>query len=103
MHSSKKVKKHSIKLLEWIRKYGGYWWLVCTPGDDRMNMDIARKIITSLAKNGLYEMIFVFLTVHREEAFIKNMISYMNLELMLEQIEHKGLDQIVRMIDENLR
>ena len=74
MRSSKKMKKHSIKLLEWIRKYGGYWWLVCTPGDNRMNMDIARKIITSLAKNGLYEMIFVFLTpggrVYQKSALI---------------------------------
>ena len=103
MRSSKNMKKHSIKLLEWIRKYGGYWWLVCTPGDNRMNMDIARKIITSLAKNGLYEMIFVFLTVHREEEFIKNLLSYLNLDLMLEEIKHKNLDQIVRMIDENLQ
>ena len=103
MHSNKKVKKQIIKLLEWIRKYGGYWWLVCTPGDNRMNMDTARKIIKSLAKNGLYEMIFVFFTVHREEEFIKNLLSYLNLELMLEEIKHQDLDRIVRMIDENLQ
>ena len=39
----------------------------------------------------------------RNEEFVKHMLSYMTLDLMLEEIKHKGLDQIVRMIDENLR
>lgn len=103
MRKNKKAKKRSRKLLKWIRKYGGYWYLICTPGDGHMNMDIARNIINSLAKNGFYEMIFVFFTVHREEEFVKNMTSYMNLDLMLEEIKHKDLSHIVRMMDENLQ
>ncbi len=103
MQRSRKTKKRSRKLLKWIQRYGGYWYLICTPGDSHMNMVVAKNIINSLAKNGLDEMIFVFLTVHRNEEFVKHMLSYMTLDLMLEEIKHKGLDQIVRMIDENLR
>ncbi len=103
MSRSRKGKKRCRKLLKWIQKYGGYWKLICTPGDGHMDMDIARNIIKSLAKSGLYEMIFVFFTVHREEEFIKKMISFMSLDLMLEEIKHNDPEQIVRMIDENLQ
>ncbi len=103
MRRSRKMKKRSRKLLKWIRKYSGYWYLICTPGDSHMNIVTARNIIKSLAKNRLHELIFVFLTVHRDEEFVKHMLSYMNLDLMLEEMRHKDLDQIVRMIEEYLR
>ena len=49
--------------MKWIDRYSGYWQLICTPGIGRMNMVAARNIIHCLARNGLYEYIFVFLTV----------------------------------------
>ena len=103
MLGNRKDKKRSRKLLKWIRRYSGYWWLICTPGDSHMNMMVARNIIKSLAKNGLYELIFVFLTVHRDQEFIKSMLSFMNLDLMLHEIEQNGMDEIVRMIEEHLQ
>ncbi len=103
MHKNRKGKKRSRKLLKWIKRYGGYWDLLCTPGDSHMNMAAARNIIKSLAKNGLYELIFVFLTVHRNEEFVKHMLQYINLDLMLEEIKHKDMDQVVQMIDGHLR
>lgn len=103
MLERRKAKKRCRKLLKWIRRYGGYWWLICTPGDEHMNMTVARNIIRSLAKNGLYEFIFVFLTVHREKEFVKNLSSYISLDLMLEEIRHKDMNEIVQMIDEHLR
>jgi len=103
MLGNRKDKKRSRKLLKWIRRYSGYWWLICTPGDSHMNMAVAGNIIKSLAKNGLYEFIFVFLTVHRDEEFVKNMLPFLNLDLMLEEIKHKGMDEIVQMIEEHLQ
>lgn len=95
--------RRSRKLLKWISRYSGYWHLICTPGGEHMNMVTARNIIKCLAKNGLYEVIFVFLSVHREEEFVKNMLSYVSLDLMLEEIQHNGMDGILRMLDEHLR
>ena len=66
--------RRSIKLLKWISRYSGYWHLICTPGDEHMNMVTARNIVKCLARNGLYEFIFVFLSVHREEEFVKSML-----------------------------
>ena len=103
MLENRKYKRRSRKLLKWIKRYSGYWWLICTPGDSHMNMIVARNIIKSLAKNGLHELIFVFLTVHRDQKFIKSMLSYMNLDLMLHEIEQNGMDEIVRMIEEHLQ
>ena len=68
-----------------------------------MNMVAARNIIHCLARNGLYEFIFVFLSVHREEEFVKSMLSFVSLDLMLKEIQHNGMDGIVRMLDEHLR
>lgn len=56
MQGSRKTKKRSRKLLKWIQRYGGYWYLICTPGDSHMNMVVAKNIIKSLAKYGLYEI-----------------------------------------------
>lgn len=93
----------SKKLLKWISRYSGYWQLICTPGDDRMTMAVARNIIKCLARNGLYEYIFVLLTVHREKEFVKSMLSFISLDLLFEEIQHNGMDGIIRMLDEYLR
>jgi hypothetical protein len=66
-------------------------------------MAVTRNIIHSLAENGLHEFIFVLLTVHREKEFLKNLSSYLSLDLMLEEIGRQDMDEIVRMLDENLR
>ena len=95
--------RRSRKLLKWISRYSGYWQLICTPGDEHMNMVTAGNIIKCLARSGLYEYIIVFLTVHREEAFIKSMLSFVSLDLLQEELKHKNMDEIVRMLDEHLR
>lgn len=102
MHRNKKAGKRSRKLQKWIQRYGGYWQLICTPGCD-LDMAVTRNIIHSLAKSGLHEFIFVLLTVHREKEFLKNLSSYLSLDLMLEEIGRQDMDEIVRMLDENLR
>lgn len=102
MHRNKKAGKRSRKLLKWIQRYGGYWQLICTPGCD-LDMAVTRNIIHSLAENGLHEFIFVLLTVHREKEFLKNLSSFLNLDLMLEEIMRQDMDEIVRILDENLR
>lgn len=103
MMGNRSKRKRSRKLLKWISRYSGYWHLICTPGDEHMNMVTARNIIKCLARNGLHEYIFVFLTVHREEEFIKNMLSFVSLDLLLEELKHKDMDELVRMLDEHLR
>ena len=102
MHKNKKAGKRSRKLLKWIQRYGGYWQLICTSDCD-LDMAVTRNIIHSLAKSGLHEFIFVLLNVHREKEFIKNLSSHLSLDLMLEEIRHQDMDEIVRMLDENLR
>lgn len=103
MIGNRKGRKRSRKLLEWICRYSGYWHLICTPGDEHLNMMTARNIIKCLARNGLYEFIFVFLTVHRDEEFIKSMLSFISLDLLLDEVKHNGMDGLIRLLDEHLR
>ena len=59
--------KQTIRFLEWIKKYPGWWHLICTPNDKHMNISIMYTLIKYLAKEQLYEIIFVLLMVHIKE------------------------------------
>lgn len=54
-----KRNKEVIRFLKWIRRYNGWWYLICNPGDEHMNPDMMKLLITKLAKESFYEMIVV--------------------------------------------
>lgn len=70
----------SIKLLDWIQQYGGWWYLLCTPGDPNLTLSLTQTMIQSLAEQGLDELIFVLLMVHRKEPFMEHVFEYMLLD-----------------------
>lgn len=61
-----------IKFLKWIKKYNGWWQLICEAGNEHMNLDMMRLLIKQLAKESFYEIIFVLLEVHKNEEFMKS-------------------------------
>lgn len=74
--------KQTIHFLKWIKKYSGWWYLICTPNDEHMNMSIMKTLIKNLEKEGFYEVIFVLLMVHRNESFMQHIYEYMLLEII---------------------
>lgn len=82
IHSHKRD-KHTGQVLEWILKYPGWWFLICTPGDEHMNPEMMRLLIDRLAEEQFYEIILVLLSVHRDEAFMKPVFKGMLLEMVL--------------------
>lgn len=81
-HLSKRD-KHTVRFLEWILKYPGWWFLICTPGDEHMNLEMMKMLIDRLAKEQFYEIIFVLLMVHRNEAFMDPVFKTLLLEMIL--------------------
>jgi len=79
----KRRDKHTIRFLKWIRKYPGWWYLICTPGDEHMTIDMMQMLVKRLAKEQFYEIIFVLLTVHKNAGFMKNVFDFMMLESIL--------------------
>ena len=77
-------KKGAVRLLEWIKQYPGWWYLICTPGEEHMNLDMMRRIIRHLAQESLYEIVFVLLTVHRDAPFMKNFYVFSWLDCLIE-------------------
>ena len=71
--------KHTIRFLKWIRRYSGWWYLICTPDDEHMNLDMMKMLIQRLAKEQFYEIIFVLLTVHRNA--IDSTFKYLLLDI----------------------
>ena len=90
--------KHTVCLLNWIKKYPGWWYLICTPDDEHMNIDMMKMLIGRLAKEQFYEIIFVLLTVHRNAVFIDSVFKTMLLEMILTgwKGEVKGKEQFIR-------
>ena len=78
-----KRNKQTIRFLEWIRRYPGWWYLICTPGDEHMDIVMMKSLMERLSKEGFYEMIFVLLTVHRNAGFMDSVFKTMLLELIL--------------------
>ena len=74
---------YTIGLLQWIRRYPGWWYLICTPDDEHMDFETMRKIVEQLAKEQFYEIIFVALTVHRKTNFMDITFKTMLIEMIL--------------------
>ena len=89
--------RQTIRFLKWIRQYSGWWYLICTPGEEHMNMEMMKMLIERLAKEQFYEIIFVLLTVHRDADFMDNVFKYMLLEMILAgwKGEVKGKEQFI--------
>ncbi len=76
--------RQAVWVLRWIRKYPGWWHLICTPDDERMNMGMMSKLIRHLEQQQLYELIMVLLMVHRNTGYVRNALYYMTLEVVTE-------------------
>lgn len=97
MEHQTKRDKHTVRFLQWVRKYPGLWYLICTPGDEHMNLDMMKMLIGRLAKEQFYEIIFVLLMVHRNEAFMDTVFKTMLLDMILAgwKGEIKDKEQII--------
>lgn len=92
----------SLQFLKWIDKNKGYWYLICTPGEEHMTIDMMKKLIVMLAEESYYEMIFVLLMVHRNESFIKSTQQFLLLELLITGWKEGKKDKIVNFIIKDL-
>ena len=86
----------TVRFLKWIREYPGWWYLICTPDDEHMTIDMMQMLIKRLAKEQFYEIIFVLLTVHKNSGFMKNIFDFILLEMMIKGWNGKGKKQFVR-------
>ena len=84
MNKENQRTRQTIRFLKWIRKYSGWWHLICTPGDEHMDLKMMRMLIERLKDEAFYELIFVLITVHREEPFMKGFSDYMMLDILAE-------------------
>lgn len=90
--------QQTIRFLKWTKNYSRWWYLICTPNDEHMNPEMMRMLIKHLAKEQLYEMIFVLLMVHRKEQYVKDISSLISLDLIIKNWggKRKDREQIVK-------
>lgn len=89
----------TLRLLKWMRKYSGLWYLICTPDEEHMNLDAMKQIVKKLYKEGFYELIFVLLTVHRENPSFSHLTEYLLLDSFIARWDDKRDDIIREMLD----
>lgn len=68
----KKNKKRIEKTLKWIDIYGGWWYLICTPGSKYITPALMETVLKRLMKDSLYELVFVTIMVHRDAYFMND-------------------------------
>lgn len=103
MSKNKENRKRNKAALKWIREYSGFWQMICTPDDSDMNITTMRKIIKCLEKNEMYEFIFVLLMVHRDKPYVKSILCTMGLNFAMDEIEQKGMGEIAKMLEKELK
>lgn len=35
----------TLCFLKWIRDHSGFWYLICTPDEEHMNLDMAKRLL----------------------------------------------------------
>jgi len=70
----------TLRFLKWIRDHSGLWYLICTPHEEHMKLDMMRQLISQLYQEGFYEIIFVLLTVHRDDQSLSRLPEYLLLD-----------------------
>ena len=80
-----KRSKQTVHFLKWIRQYSGWWYLICTPNDEHINLQMMRLLIARLYQEGFYEIIFVLLMVHRDDPVMAHATDYLLLDCLTEQ------------------
>lgn len=86
-----KCRAHQAKkCLLWIQRYPGWWYLICTPGEEHMTLHMMRMLLEKLQKESLYELIFVMLTVHRQAPFMENFFQFALLDRLTDRWEDDG-------------
>lgn len=96
--------KQTIRFLQWINDYPGWWYLICTPGEEHMNPGMMKDLIERLTEERFYEIIFVLLMVHRDAAFMDSVFKHILLEMTLTgwKGEVTGKEQFIQRIVELL-
>ena len=88
--------KQTIRFLKWINRYSGWWYLICTPNDEHINPSIMQTLIEQLAKEELYEFIFVLLMVHRNEDFVKTTGQAMFVEMLIAEWQAGNKNEVIK-------
>lgn len=84
MSQSANCTKQTIRFLKWTRRYSGWWYLICTPNDEHMNLQMMKMLIQRLYQEGFYEIIFVLLMVHRNHPVMSHVTEYLLLDGIIE-------------------
>ena len=95
MKDNKRNKK-AIRFLKWIHRYNGWWYLICSPGDEHMNPGMMKLLIQQLAKESFYEIIFVLLMVHRNEEYVKTTLDLLLLDSITDNFENENEENIIK-------
>lgn len=77
--------KQMTHFLTWIRQYSGWWYLICTPNDSHMNLQMMKLLLEKLYQEGFYELIFVLLMVHRNDPVMDHVTDYLLLDCLIDQ------------------
>ena len=81
--------RQTVKFLKWIRKNSGWWYLICTPNEEHMSLEMMQNLIKNLYDASFFELIFVLIMVHRDEPFMKNLPDYLDLDWLIEHWEEE--------------
>lgn len=67
-------------------------------GNEHMNLDMMQLLIKKLAEEHFYEIIFVLLEVHKNEAFLKSLKEVLFKDLLISEWKNGHKDDMIEKI-----
>lgn len=80
MYNTENRNKQTTRFLKWIQEHRGWWYLICTPEEEHMNLQMMKLLITRLYQEEFYEIIFVLLMVHRNDPIMSHTLEHLLLD-----------------------
>lgn len=101
MKNSTQRDQQVIRFLKWIREYPGLWEAICTPNNEEypMNLKKMQMLVEKLRHEGFYELIYVLLTVHRNEPYMEGIMESLLLDTLIRQWPEEREHILAELVD----
>lgn len=90
----------TTRLIKWSHEYSGLWEIIIDKNSRYMTPEMMRRLILFLAKNELYEVIYVMLSVHKDKEYVKTAYELMFKDSIISELKKgKEGDVINRLLN----
>ena len=88
----------TLRFLKWIKRYGGWWKLICEPNNEHISPSRMKSLLEELAKEEFYEIMVVLLYVHKDADFMRSTFEGLLKDMLIAEWRSGRKDELIKKI-----